>query len=162
MNKIISEPKQILIWRNDLRSFSGHKVRTGKIVAQLAHASLSALLNLGNIHREYSDIDEHLTNIYLDIPLFSKNFVYNGQPDVDHQALTEWIEGRFTKVCVYVNSEQELLDIIQKAENAGLINSLITDAGLTEFNNVPTITCGCVGPAYPEQLQDITGHLPLL
>ena len=158
----MSNPKQILIWRNDLRSSTGHKVRTGKIAAQLAHASMAAILNLGNVVREYSDLDGQLTNIKLTIPLYEQNFIFNGKPDIDHQVLIEWIEDLFTKVCVYVNSEQELLDIIQKAKNAGLINSLITDAGLTEFNNVPTITCGCVGPAYPEQLQDITGHLHLL
>jgi PTH2 family peptidyl-tRNA hydrolase len=55
-----------------------------------------------------------------------------------------------------------LIDVINKAKEVGLITSLITDAGHTEFNGVPTITCGAVGPAYPDQLKDITGHLPLL
>ena len=146
----MSKPKQILIWRSDLRNADGHKVRSGKMAAQLAHASLAAVLSCavpGLRSISISLMDEAL-------PL--------GQRHTAPHALRDWLEGQYAKICVSVNSEQELLDIIQKAKDLGLITSLITDAGLTEFNGVPTITCGCVGPAYPEQLEGITDHLPLL
>jgi PTH2 family peptidyl-tRNA hydrolase len=77
------------------------------------------------------------------------------------KAFAEWDSGEFTKICVSVDSEEELLDIGQKASLSGLNTCLITDAGHTEFHGVPTNTCLAVGPAYPEQLENITGHLKL-
>lgn len=73
-----------------------------------------------------------------------------------------WLEGRFTKICVRVESEEELLEIYNQARNAKLNCSLITDAGLTEFNGVPTLTAVAVGPGKPEIVDKITGHLQLL
>lgn len=113
-------------------------MRKGKMVAQGAHASLAAILDQGHYGAEELCI-----------------YASGG-------ALREWLDGQFTKICVSVNSEAELVAVINKAKEAGLITSLITDAGLTEFGGVPTITCGAVGPAYPDELKDITGHLPLL
>lgn len=77
------------------------------------------------------------------------------------KATTEWLSTRFTKICVYVNSEQELLDVYQKAKDAGIQCALIKDAGLTEFKE-PTHTAVGIGPAYPEEIDPITGNLPLL
>ena len=77
-------------------------------------------------------------------------------------ALEEWLNGRFTKICVSVNSEEELLTVYNQAKEAGIICSLITDAGLTEFNGVPTITCAAIGPDYPEEIDPITKDLKLL
>lgn len=144
----MSEPKQMLIWRNDLRNVDGHKVRSGKMAAQLAHASMAAILNLGGISYGLEGLGGTRSSDFI-IPL-------------DHKALYEWLEGRFTKICVSVDSEQELTSIINQAKDAGLITSLITDAGLTEFGGIPTVTCGAVGPAYPEQVDKLTGHLKLL
>lgn len=80
----------------------------------------------------------------------------------DHPNMIEWLRGLFTKVAVGVDSETELFEIAQKAKDAGLIVSVIQDAGLTEFGNVPTYTCIAVGPATHEELLPITGHLKLL
>jgi PTH2 family peptidyl-tRNA hydrolase len=74
----------------------------------------------------------------------------------------EWLAGKFTKIAVGVNSEAELLEVYSKAHAAGLIAELVTDAGLTVFNGVPTNTCIAVGPASHEDLQPITGELKLL
>lgn len=65
-------------------------------------------------------------------------------------------------MCVYVNSEAELLEIVQAANDAGLYNALITDSGLTEFGGVPTKTCIAIGPAYSDRIDPVTRHLPLL
>ncbi|PPD54337.1 MAG: aminoacyl-tRNA hydrolase [Methylotenera sp.] len=130
------EPKQVIVVRKDLN------MRRGKQIAQGAHASMKAILSEGCFMQS-------LQHSELVIPLT--------RPE-----LQEWLEGRFTKVCVSVDSEQELLDIYQQAKDAGLICSLITDAGLTEFNGVPTNTVVAVGPAYPDDVNKITGHLKLL
>lgn len=73
-----------------------------------------------------------------------------------------WLKGPFTKICVRVESEEELLDIYEKAKAQKLNCSLIRDAGLTEFHGVPTLTAVAVGPGIPELIDKITGHLKLL
>jgi PTH2 family peptidyl-tRNA hydrolase len=76
--------------------------------------------------------------------------------------MLHWLNDIYTKVCVYVNSEQELLDIYNKAKEANIPCSLIQDCGLTEFGGVPTYTCVAVGPDWNDKINEITGHLPLL
>jgi PTH2 family peptidyl-tRNA hydrolase len=65
------------------------------------------------------------------------------------------------KVTVKVGSEQELLDVYEKALGAGLVVHLITDRGLTEFGGVPTRTCLAVGPDYDDLIDPVTGGLEL-
>ena len=69
---------------------------------------------------------------------------------------------RFTKICVSVNSDAELLAVHEKARAAGVLTSLILDAGLTEFGGVPTRTAVAVGPDHASKVDQITGELPLL
>ena len=139
----MQKTKQILIIRTDLN------MRKGKMVAQGAHASLGAILNCGYYDTSISD-GKSLS--------FSINFCGHKQRDV----LTHWLEGSFRKICVSVDSEAELIEIHNKAVDAGLINCLITDNGDTEFNGIKTITCCAIGPAYDEDIDKITGHLKLL
>ncbi len=73
-----------------------------------------------------------------------------------------WLEGSFTKVCVRVDSLDALLEVVEKAREAGVIVHLCVDAGRTEFHGVPTPTCCAVGPDDPERIDPITGHLRLL
>jgi PTH2 family peptidyl-tRNA hydrolase len=111
-------------------------MRKGKLVAQGAHASMGAILGLckrdGN--KLILDMDERT------------------EP---------WLTGRFKKICVYVNSESELLEVYNKAKESGLVCSLIKDAGLTEFNGVATLTAVAVGPDREDKIDSITKHLPL-
>ena len=134
-----NDPKQVLIWRSDLKNTQGNKVRSGKMVAQLSHASMASILNYASS-------------------------IYEGEVkiNVEKQAVREWLTGLHTKVCVTVNSEEELLEIYNKAREAGLNASLIKDAGLTEFDGVATLTCLAIGPDYPENIDPITRHLKLL
>ena len=76
--------------------------------------------------------------------------------------MDQWLNGVFKKVCVYVNSEDELMKIYNSSIEKGIMCSLIEDAGLTEFNGVPTITCIALGPEYSDKLDLLTGHLKLL
>jgi PTH2 family peptidyl-tRNA hydrolase len=73
-----------------------------------------------------------------------------------------WLNENQAKICVYVNSEDELMDTYNKAKKKNILCFLIQDSGLTEFKNVPTFTCCAIGPATKKDLQDITGHLKLL
>lgn len=134
----MSKAKQVIVMRKDLN------MRKGKIAAQAAHASMAVLL--GRMDKGFGTQT-------------TEGWMLRMEPG---SALAQWLNGAFTKICVYVNSEQELLDIVASAKAAGVINALITDNGLTEFNGVPTVTCCAVGPAYAHELEPITGHLPLL
>lgn len=130
--------KQIIVMRKDLN------MRKGKMVSQGAHASLKAILDKGSLSPNEGGSDD----FFLDIPRDS--------------ALSDWIFGKFTKITVSVDSEEELLDLYKRAKDKGLLCSLITDAGLTEFNGVPTNTCIAIGPAWEDELNELTGGLKLL
>ena len=77
-------------------------------------------------------------------------------------AMDQWINGLFTKVCVGVDSEEELLAIYEKAKEEDIPCALIQDAGLTEFDGVPTYTAVAVGPDDVTEVDLVTGHLKLL
>src|ERR1700677_117885 len=59
---------------------------------------------------------------------------------IDKQAVEAWEKDGQTKIVVGVDSEQELLDIYVTATGLGIPAAIITDAGRTEFNGVPTKT----------------------
>lgn len=129
----MSEPKQVIVVRKDLN------MRKGKIAAQVAHASMGAILNYRSHNNECIEINL-----------------------ADNDALEQWINGLFTKICVSVDSEAELLEIYNNAVASNVNVKLITDAGLTEFNGVPTKTCLAIGPDFPEHVDFLTKHLKLL
>lgn len=112
-------------------------MRKGKMIAQGAHASMKVLLDAAT-----------RTEAGLTIAL--------------DEAAAAWLGGRFTKVCVSVDSAEALAAIVARAREAGLPCALIVDAGQTEFHGVPTPTCCAVGPGWSEEVDAITGGLPLL
>ena len=73
----------------------------------------------------------------------------------------EWLHGNQAKICVRVDSEEELFEIYHKAKEAGLECHLIKDSGKTEFKE-PTNTCLAIGPDRVEKINSVTGHLKLL
>lgn len=75
--------------------------------------------------------------------------------------VANWLTGHMTKICVRVNSEQELVEIFNKGREAGLKCHMITDEGVTEFGGVYTKTCLAIGPDYASEVDKITGHLEL-
>lgn len=130
--------KQVIVLRKDLN------MRKGKMVAQGAHASMKAILDTTVPVQTVAIPKNH----FLAIPI---------TPEIEG-----WLKYKFTKVCVGVNSEEELLDVYARAKEAGLLCSLIQDAGLTEFGGIPTYTAVAVGPAKVEDIDNITGNLKLL
>lgn len=132
--------KQVIVIRRDL------KMKPGKIAAQASHASIGSFLQYISRHGFYGADGEEMA-----ISFHS----YKGQP------VFEWLQGSFFKICLGVNSEEELLDIYKKVQEAGLVCALITDQGHTVFNGVPTNTCLGIGPVWDEEIDSITGHLKL-
>jgi PTH2 family peptidyl-tRNA hydrolase len=74
--------------------------------------------------------------------------------------LLEWALSGNTKIVVYVESELELRRLRHDCEYAKIPCYLVEDAGRTEFPE-PTITALGIGPASSEEIDKITGHLPL-
>lgn len=72
-----------------------------------------------------------------------------------------WMTTGQTKICVSVDSEEELLKIYKMAQDAKLPNVLIRDAGHTEFKE-PTLTAVGIGPCEDDAVNQITGKLKLL
>lgn len=132
------ETKQVIVIRKDL------KMRKGKMVAQGAHASMKAILDRG-VYRQHT-----LEGIPNEFQLFMS-------PEEEN-----WLCGIFTKICVGVDSEKELLDIYNSAQAENIPCALIQDAGKTEFGGVPTHTAVAVGPCEVSIADNITGHLKLL
>jgi PTH2 family peptidyl-tRNA hydrolase len=114
-------------------------MRKGKLAAQVAHASMGTLTFF------LRKVQEGFVAV---IPLESPMY--------------KWLEGRFVKIVVSCDSEQELFGIQAKCVQSRVLHRLITDAGLTEFHGVPTNTCIAVGPDEDEKIDSITGHLKLL
>lgn len=145
----MAEVKQVIVFRKDLMK-GEHAVRKGKIAAQVAHASLGALLKWA--HKE-----EH-TNGFLGTDKYTK-IEFEFKPG---SILDKWLNGIFTKICVSVNNEEELLSLYNKiTEETGIPCCLITDAGNTEFHGVPTNTCIGIGPWWSEEIDEYTKNLQL-
>ena len=128
----MKKAKQVIILRNDLN------MRKGKMVAQGAHASLAAIVNLK------------------ELKLTLRNLLHN------REAVISWLINEFTKICVQTKSETELLALYKLALKNKLPCSLIKDSGKTEFENVPTYTAVAIGPAWEDEINAITGNLVLL
>jgi PTH2 family peptidyl-tRNA hydrolase len=72
-----------------------------------------------------------------------------------------WHRKGAKKVILKVKSREELFKLKNKAEKAGLPNSLIIDKGLTEIPPNTATSLG-IGPAESKMIDKITGNLSLL
>lgn len=137
------QSKMMIVMRRDL------KMRKGKIAAQAGHACVDAVLMA--LHREGRLQDFEMT---------ADGFCLK-ETDKPVTPLSDWFLYGCAKVCVYVDSEEDLLTIAQKAREKGMIAAVITDAGMTEFHGVPTKTCLALEPLPSELVDELTGDLPL-
>jgi len=113
------ELKQVILVRQDL------KLPKGKMAAQVAHASVQAVLNSS---------DSKVSN---------------------------WKSQGQKKVVLKVKDDKEMLEYVNLAKDAGLVASLITDAGRTVI--APgTKTCVGIGPDDEEKIDAITGKLKMM
>lgn len=116
----MTELKQVIVMRKDLG------MRKGKMIAQGAHASSSAISRWRNF-----------------------------------DVVMAYMQRDQTKIVVGVVGEQALIDVAEQARSAGLPWSLIRDAGRTELEP-GTATCCAIGPGPADEIDKITGGLPLL
>lgn len=124
--------KQVIVIRRDLGT------RRGKEITQGAHAATAWLAH--RLHR------------------------VAGQSELAGSfsaAELAWLTGSFRKITCQVPGEAEILALEQAAKEAGLTAYVITDAGLTEFSGVPTITAIGIGPDWDDRIDPVTGHLVL-
>ena len=126
------EPKQVIVVNRNLN------MPHGKLGAQVAHASMGALFKCGL---------KDDTMLHIDLRV--------------GDAVEQWLNGRFTKIVLYVKSEQKLLEVYKKAQEKGLPSVLIKDAGFTVFAE-PTHTCVGIGPAFPDEFIGVTDKLRVL
>jgi PTH2 family peptidyl-tRNA hydrolase len=107
-------------------------MRKGKMIAQGAHAAMMFALDI---------------------------ILAQDEPSADEVA---WIMQGMKKITVRCESEDELLGIERRARDAGLTVHVVTDAGHTEFQGVPTKTCLAIGPNTEDGIDKITKDLRLL
>ena len=131
MNRI----KQVILIRKDLT------MRRGKEIAQGSHASMQFLVQ--QIPGDKGHDAQHPESYFIKLT--------NTELD--------WLNRGMAKVCLRVNSEQELLDHHERALAAGLKSFLIQDSGRTEFHGQPTFTACAIGPALAQNIDLITGDL---
>lgn len=148
--------KQVIVFRKDLLK-GPNAIRKGKFGAQVAHASLGSLLKLFNRYKQEP------------IKLGLHGESEPGQVQYEYSVvfkeksvLDDWLNDKFTKIVVSVDSEEELLELNKALDETYIPHALITDAGLTEFHGVPTNTCLGIGPYISEEIDKFTGNLPLL
>lgn len=127
------------------------KMRKGKMVAQGAHASLKVFFDRISPCRMLGNEKRGAGVMAYGWSIWNKEEY-------------DWVTGEsgFTKICVAVDSEEELMQIFERANKDRILCSLIVDAGKTEFNGVPTRTCCAIGPDDEKKIDAITGHLRLL
>lgn len=124
--------KQVILIRKDLN------MRKGKMAVQAAHASMQFIIQ----------------NL---IPTDSSNIMkIQLDNDIEH-----WLNTGMTKICLQVDSLEEMMKIYEKAKIAGLKAYYINDLGKTEFKGVKTLTSICIGPDNSDKIDAITGHLKL-
>jgi len=127
--------KQVIVMRAKYTKENGEifSIRKGKMIAQGAHAAMSFLTK-----QVYYGKDIELSDVEL-----------------------EWMMSDFRKICLVVNSEEELLEIHKKALAKGLTSHLVLDNGVTEFKGVKTYTCLAIGPDFASEIDPITKELKL-
>ena len=133
----------MIVMRRDL------KMRKGKIAAQAGHACIEAVLMALKKEDRLGELEMTAEGMALKTA------------DKPATPLSDWFEYGCAKVCVYVDSEEALCAIAEKAREKGILAAVITDAGMTEFHGVPTKTCLALEPLPTEIADELTGNLPL-
>lgn len=135
--------KQVILIRKDL------KMRRGKEIAQGSHASMQFLTEQIIAQANNQAISTNPTEVE---SLFSTTVTLS-------QREAHWLTKGMAKVCLKVDSEQQLIALHEKAITAGIKSFIITDSGRTEFNGQPTITACAIGPDFVSVIDSITGEL---
>ena len=107
--------KQVIVFRKDLLK-GQNAIRKGKFGAQVAHASLGALLKCFNVYKQEPVRLGLCGNVepgqiqYRYTVSFGENTVLN-----------DWLNGKFTKVVVSVDSDEELIALNKALDETYLL-----------------------------------------
>lgn len=157
--------KQVIVMRTTYPSESGtKKLRRGKEIAQACHASIAFLTRKIQRLLAGDNFNDWFSGaIHADDPAEAYIEGFRAATDLLNISPVEldWINGIFTKICLKVDTEEQLLEIKRKADEKGLQCHLITDRGLTEFGGIATNTCLSIGPDESCKIDEVTGGLEL-
>lgn len=134
--KVFTDPKQVIVARRDLM------MPDGKLAAQVAHASVKVLLDMGKWGEDYIG-----NNVFTLLP--------------PSEAFEYWMRESFPKIVLGVDTEEEMEILYSEFQLSGLPCSKVIDSGRTVYNGVHNLTCIAIGPADRQSIDKITGHLPL-
>lgn len=102
------------------------------------------------------------------LELCEPSYYYETHMNIDKDIYEQWMSGYYTKVILSAKNENQMKNIVQKAEEAGLINGedffCIRDACFTELTPDETGTrWTCIGfkPMNAEDIDPITKRLQL-
>ncbi len=144
--------KQVILMRTDLRNTKGEKVRSGKLMAQAAHASMMWIGHRFRQAREEGFVTADGKRYMIELT----------------QAEESWlIGGDFAKIVLAVNSLEELESLVEaarvqealKTDHDPISIEVCTDNGMTEFDGIKTVTCAAIGPGLAVYIDRITGEL---
>lgn len=137
---------QYIVVRKDLVE----KMGIGKTAAQVAHASLGAV-----IERVQDEVEGFSGRRVVETTKLIKT------PDVN-----AWFNGIFTKLVVYVKTKQKLLNLAKKLDGDNIRYKLIYDACLTaldpEEEDGTTLTCMGIIPVNRDRVPKCLRKLQLL
>ena len=105
--KVNHTVKQVIVVRKDLKNTQGHKVRTGKIIAQACHAAESWLLNnlvLISPPETPNPVPDKIGAVY-EKQHATHAIIKNG---VDEN-VKKWIEEGRKKIVLAIHNEEELM-----------------------------------------------------
>jgi PTH2 family peptidyl-tRNA hydrolase len=139
------ETKQVIVVRTDLN------MPVGKISAQVGHAAGAFMTKDRKLYNT-----DMVSARGLPIKRLIKEFEGEFADEVE-----QWIIQDYTKICLAADSEEQLVELYEKALEQGMEAHLIIDNGRTCFNNVLTKTVLAIGPHYVDKFE-ITSKLRLL
>lgn len=131
--------KQVIAVRKDL------DMTYGKIAAQVAHAAIKVFFDR------------------MSLDLVSDNFkLYRAKIEHITEPMKNWMIDSFTKVVVWINSEDELWELLKKAHSLKIPYAVMIDGGIPKIGDKKAPTCIAIGPDYSDEIDKVTGKLELV
>lgn len=136
------QSKQVIVVNKEL------EMSPAKVAAQVAHGSIAFLTHkLRNAERRLIDLDLSRFTV-----------------DLENEVFDYWINAQFIKVILKANTNEHMLEIIEKAKSLGMKENedyfVIRDAGYTEVEPGSLTVIG-FRPMIGRDVNKVTGNLPL-
>lgn len=138
--------RQAIVIRKDL------SMPAGKIGAMAAHAAMTFICKRLEQHGFPANADGSLRVV----GVFSKD-EWQWMTELD-PGLEDIKQISFGKIVLAVDNEAQLLEVYHNAVNAGLCAHKVVDSGHSH-NKFGDLAAIAIGPAWPEELEPVTGKL---